>query len=92
MLAFLDYPYGIIEKARTMCPGVDTTATRGLVEGNFLEDYFALIEREMVPILKQLRGRDLSFGTAQARAYGSRCFLPRSISGRRGWSIGCRPI
>lgn len=60
MLSFLSYPYEMLDKMRALSPEAAAAVPMDVVEVNYVEDFFALIESQMCPILDKIRERDLS--------------------------------
>lgn len=60
MLLFLDHPYELVRRISTLSPEAAAALPMDVVEINYVEDFFALIEGQMCPILDKLRSRDLS--------------------------------
>ena len=68
MLRFLDHPYELVRKIRALSPEVAEALPMDVVEVNYVEDFFALIENQMCPILEKMRRRDLSSASCPSEA------------------------
>jgi len=68
MLKFLDHPYALLDRIRALSPEVCAAIPMDIVEVNYVEDFFALIEEQMCPILDKMRARDLSSASCQREA------------------------
>lgn len=68
MLGFLDHPYRMIEWISALSPEAAAAIPIETVEINYVEDFFALVESQMCPILEKMRARNLSSAKCQTEA------------------------